>query len=175
VSRLRRMVAWLLDWRTGATLLATAVVVLLAIVVVDALQTRENVLDQAAEEREDNADRIDRLNDRIAMLSKEVVQAREQRAADAARMEAVIAALVEQVRQLDGVPVAGSLAAPTPAPPPSSGDEPPPDSPAPPPDDPPPPEPPDDPPDPPDEPPPPEDPPPDEPALCVPLTNVCVG
>jgi type II secretory pathway pseudopilin PulG len=112
MSRIGRAVVgtvrWVADWRTGAVACASALVLLLAYVVVDGKLARDRALDvavataeQAQDAREAATRRIDLLLERIDALEQ---QGRDNGAL-IGDLRTQVAALQEQVRQLGGQPV----------------------------------------------------------------------
>jgi type II secretory pathway pseudopilin PulG len=99
---------WVTDWRNGAAFAATALVLVLAFVVHDGAQARdqafrslERTTENALDARRAASRRIDLLSTRIGDL-----EARgEENGALIGELRQQVAALVEQVRQMGGKPV----------------------------------------------------------------------
>ena len=104
-------VRWFADWRTGAVACASALVLLLAFVVIDGKVARDRALDvavataeQAQDARQAATRRIDLLLERIDALEHQGSE----NGALIADLRRQVGALQEQVRQLGGRPVVSS-------------------------------------------------------------------
>jgi hypothetical protein len=90
---------WLSNWRNGATVLASVVIALVAFVVIDASQARQEALDARNRTATAATRRIDKLNDKIGETDSRQI----------GETNAKLAALEEQIRQLGGKPVVVSI------------------------------------------------------------------
>lgn len=100
LARLGRFVT---DWRNGATLLASVLVALLVFLVIDAQQARNDSAEAQKRTSAAATRRIDLLTKTQQGLVGQIARLVE----TAAKQQAAIAALEEQVRQMGGEPVAG--------------------------------------------------------------------
>lgn len=101
----RLLVAWATDWRNGATLAASVAVAVIAFVLIDASQARNDALDARNRTAAAATRRIDLLNERIENLGEEMAEAAFSNGARIGGLADQVAALQEQVRQLGGEPV----------------------------------------------------------------------
>ena len=107
MSRLRAFGRWLTDWRTGATLVASILVALLAIIVVDAIQSRRAAdarADRTIGELEVTVGELRRRGERIDALAAQLEEASGARAQ-----------LAEEVRALRELLIDGGMLEPRPA------------------------------------------------------------
>lgn len=95
----------LVDWRTGAMVLATVVVALVIAVVITGAQTTRAALDTRNQTALAATRRIDLLNERINELGSQLVAQAESNGERLGQLSEQVAALQEQVRQLGGEPV----------------------------------------------------------------------
>jgi hypothetical protein len=96
---------WLSNWRNGATLVASLLVALVAFVVIDASQARQDALDARNRTAATATRRIDKLNDRIEALGTMLFEQADANGQRIGELTTQISALQEQVRQLGGKPV----------------------------------------------------------------------
>lgn len=90
-GRLRAFGRWLTDWRTGATVIAAVLVALLAVIVVDAIQSRRD-----ADTRTDRAiGELERRGERITALAAQLEDASTARAQLAEEVRALRELLID--------------------------------------------------------------------------------
>lgn len=98
-------IRFVLDWRTGLTLLASLVVALVLVVVITGARTTQDALDARDRTAVAAARRIDKLNDQIEDLGAQLVTSAYSNGRRIGQLSDQVAALQEQVRQLGGEPV----------------------------------------------------------------------
>lgn len=101
MKTLRSVGRWLVDWRNGATLVASIVAVVVLLTTVDAIAGRREAFEQLRSSRQAASRRIDLLQARI----DELVADGEADTARVAQLDAEIDALRLQVQGLGGTPV----------------------------------------------------------------------
>jgi hypothetical protein len=96
---------WLSNWRNGATLVASLLVALVAFVVIDASQARQDALDARNRTAATATRRIDKLNDRIEALGTMLFEQADANGQRIGELTAQVEALSQQVRDLGGTPI----------------------------------------------------------------------
>lgn len=102
MSRLRNLGRWLTDWRTGATVVASILVALLAVIVIDAIQSRrasEARADRTIRELEITVEELQRRGVRIDDLAAQLDDA----AASRDRLAEEVRALRELLIDMDAI------------------------------------------------------------------------